>query len=384
MDSDNITSRSLLGILYGGVNFVLTFFQSLLLVPFILDFWTKENYGIWLACYAFITLMRTIDAGHQTYIGNEFMKAYHEDIARAKTILGSSIKIALFLGFLEVLIFLIVIYLEKENVLIGISTDGRLNIGLLCMLVSWWIIGSAAGVLVKCFLPVGLFNRTIFWSIIYKLIEIALLIIAVTKGWEIWYILCVLSIVFFLYCVIALYDIKSKIPSIYPWWQYGSFKQGFKGFITSLMLTFNGFIEQISSNGLLILIGNFASTAAIPVFTTLRTASNVFLQITQITINPLVPDMVRFHTANEKHKIASIFNINWFLLNFFLILPLILVVPFLQELYELWTRDKLVFDKLLSYSSNLVMLSQPFLINRSVDISLFNSLIILFRISLGS
>ncbi len=60
--------------------------------------------------------------------------------------------------------------------------------------------------------------------------------------------------------------------------------------------------------------------------------------------------MVRFHTANEKHKIASIFNINWFLLNFFLILPLILVVPFLQELYELWTRDKLVFDKLLSYS----------------------------------
>lgn len=346
----SLAKRSLSGLIYGGVQFFLNLLQGIILVPFILTYWTSEQYGTWLAIYAFISLLRTLDTGHQNYVGNEFVKFYHTDLKKSQEILGSSLRFALCIGGFEFFIFLTFLLAGHEAKVVGMPTTPMLNIGIMSMLLMWWAVGCVGGIIVKIILPIGLYDRTIFWGIINRLLEVVILLSAIYFQWEIGIVFIVLAITMFIYSIIVIYDIKVKVPSVYPWWQYGSFKQGFQGFKISLLLTFNNFIEQFSSNGIIILIGNLSTISLIPMFTTMRTVSNVFLQANQIILGPITPDIIKFHVLNEKNKIKDIIHINWFVLNFVLLIPILIVSPYLNKLYLLWTKNTIPFEPIFCYS----------------------------------
>lgn len=344
----NITYRSFSGVMYGIIHFTLSFLQNILIVPFILSKWGSENYGIWIASYAFISIMRTLDSGHQLYLGNEYIKLFYLDVDKAKKLLASGIKIAMLIGLLEFAIFFSIIYFNSEKLFIGVSTNYILNWGLGFMFFVWFLVGSAGGIIHRIILAFGLFNRSVFWSIVYKLLEVSLLLVAVLKNWSVGFTFIVLAAILFIYSIVVLIDIKNKVPSIYPWWVNGSIKEGFRSFKLSLLITLNGFVDQFNLNGMLILIGNILTASTIPIYSTLKTFSNIFIQINQIVLNPLLPDFIKYHTINEKSKINDILNINWFLLNFILIIPILLILPYTKDLYEWWTQGKLQFDILLS------------------------------------
>lgn len=346
----NTFARSVSSVFLGILQFALSFAQSIIIVPIILSYWSTGKYGLWLSCFAFFNLMRTLDAGHQAWVSNEFMRLYHINFEEAKEVLGSSIRIGLMVGFIELLIYVVAIAIGFDSNLVGFNTDKNINIGIIAMLFMWFLVGSAGGIIVKVILPMGLYNRTMIWGIINRVIEIILLLCTVLFSWEISNSLIIFSISLTIYSFIMLTDIKNQNHQLFPWWQTGSFRQGFKGFSTSLLLTINGFIDQFSTSGILIMIGNMGTPSMIPIFTTLRTVSNVFLQGNQITINPIVPDIVRYHAQDEKSKIISVFKINWWTMHFLLNLPILLLLPFIQPLYEWWTKGKLPYDQFLSYS----------------------------------
>src|SRR5688572_18171403 len=101
-----VEKRAIKGTLFGLIQFGLTFVQSVLLVPLLLTQWGQEKYGMYLAIFAFLQLLKTIDFGHQTYVGNEFNKIYFQNRSDSVVILGSSMMMALILGGVELLIFL--------------------------------------------------------------------------------------------------------------------------------------------------------------------------------------------------------------------------------------------------------------------------------------
>ena len=62
-----------------GASTVLSIVFQLLSVPICLHFWGSENYGAWLAIFAASMMLRTVDGGFITYVGNRLNLLYHQN-----------------------------------------------------------------------------------------------------------------------------------------------------------------------------------------------------------------------------------------------------------------------------------------------------------------
>lgn len=347
-----LEKRTLNSTLAGGLFFILTFIQSIVLVPLFLKYWGDEKYGVWISLFAFVELMRTFDLGHQSFVGNEFQKLYHNDKPTAKFLLGGSVRIGILLGFLELLLFLIIAILGYTSEILGLSEGLEIkliNWGIFSFLLSWWLAGSVSGILIKVILPLGLYAQTILISLIMKIAEITIIVFVITQNFSILTLCICLSIAQFLYSLGILFYIKHAMTDFFPWWEKGSWKIGFKNLWKSLVLTINGFLEKMNTNGLIILISNTFSAATVPIFTTVRTLSNVVSSLTNLIMNPLLPELIKFHSKKEGDKIKQVIETNWLVSGVIVNVPFVILVPIVEWLYALWTQDKLEFDPVLFF-----------------------------------
>ena len=341
----SIEKRTLESTIAGGVLFIISFVQAIVLVPFFLKYWGNEKYSLWITLYAFVNLMRTLDAGHQNYIGNEFNKLFHINKDEAKSLLGSSFKVAYLLGAFELFIYLVILFSGLHKNIVGIDeTQFNVSFGILVFLIMWFLVGSVGGILVKIILPLGKYSRSLYLNIIIKVLETTCIIVSLLLGASVNVLCLAISICWLLYTAYIMYDIRKMMPEFYPWWKGGSFKEGLSNLFKSMVITVNVFIEQFSTNGIVIFIANIVGVLKVPVFTTLRTVGNTFIQATTIVLNPLVPELIRFHVKEEYDKIRSIVIANWFVSSLIVNIPLMFLTPYIKVLFEWWTNGKIEFD----------------------------------------
>jgi O-antigen/teichoic acid export membrane protein len=138
--------------------------------------------------------------------------------------------------------------------------------------------------------------------------------------------------------------VRKILPNYFPWWQSVDWELGVRNFSHSLILTANGFIEQFNTSGIVLLVSKSLGTVFIPVFTTIRTVTNMVLQITNLVTNPLAPEIIRYHITGDKRKIGLILNTNWFIAGLLVNLPFLLVSPFISLLYSKWVKNSLIFN----------------------------------------
>lgn len=352
--SKSVEKRTLESTIAGLILFVLTFAQSIILVPVFLKFWGTEKYGVWITLYAFINLMRTLDLGHQNYVGNEFNKLFHTNKDEAKKAIGSGVRIAYLLGFIELSVYLLVLLSGIHKQVTGIALEEYpIAPGLLSMLFVWMAVGSVSGILVRMIMALGRYSRSIYLNMISKVFEILAMLACAYYNTSINMLCYVLTIVSLLYTLLLFYDIKKQMPEFYPWWQTGSWKQGFAALSKSIILTVNNFIEQFNNMGLILLISKMLGPLLVPVFTTIRTISNTVVQATSLVLTPLSPEITRYYATNDHNKISKVVDTNWFISGLLVNLPFVILTPFVSYLYAIWTKGKLPFDPQLFFSLTL-------------------------------
>jgi O-antigen/teichoic acid export membrane protein len=346
-----IEKRTLNSTIYGVIQFGLSFIHSILLVPLLISNWGTEKYSIYLNVFAFIQILRTLDLGHQVYIGNEFNREYHKDKESATGVLASSIRMALLLGFAELLIFLGFWWTGKTDTLLGITSDNPtpVMVGILCMVIMWWMIGSVAGVMVKAVLSKGVFAQTILWAILLKVMEIGLLIIAGIYNISLFNLLWLWAAINLAYSLIVYRWIWIHLDDIGIHWRKGSWKQAFRSVKHASVLTLNSLFEQFSTNGINFLITRYISLLVLPVYTTLRTITNMAVQMTNLVMNPLQPELIRYHSEQSGKKIASVTKTYWMIGGAMVNISLLAIAPFMAWLYAVWTNQQLRFDPVLFY-----------------------------------
>jgi O-antigen/teichoic acid export membrane protein len=79
----------------------------------------------------------------------------------------------------------------------------------------------------------------------------------------------------------------------------------------------------------------------------MRTLTNTATQASNIIMNPITPDLVKYYYRGESKKLSAVLSVSW-MLNGVLVGPAIviglwLVAPF----YRVWTRDAVSFEPLL-------------------------------------
>ncbi len=347
----SIEHKSFKGTVLGLISFLLNMVYSLMLIPVFLTYWGDIKYGYFLALYAFIQLMRTLDTGHQIFVGNEFSKNYYNNPAIAYQILSSSIAIAFILGFIELLIFILFWFSGVLPDFIGIDLQANHIFlgGMLSMLLMWWIVGSMGGILARIILAKGFYSESVMFAILIKFIETMIIFLAVYYNLTINLTFFLIAVATLFYSLIVFYWTAKRMPEFFPWWKNYNMNLGFSNFGKSIVLTINGFMDQMNNNGILFLIGKFLSVGIIPVFTTLRTLTNTMTMLTNLVIQPLIPEMIRFDSEGKKEKIWKIIEVNWLISGALISFSFLILIPIVDYLFNIWTNGHIEFNKILFY-----------------------------------
>lgn len=353
MNSNSIEHRAFKNTIVGALSLLVTLCQTVVLVPILLKYWGNASYGLWLTLMAGFNLLQTLDLGHQNYVGNELNVQYHTDIKRLRRTLGSSLLIAYFLGLVEIGICLLLIASGTLPLFLSLPSqviaEHQLSVGLLLLSTMWLLFGSVGGIIVRIMIPSGMLYESQWLGIAVRLTQFISIVIVAVDGGNIlaaclWY--AVLQSVMSL---LVLQYIKLKLPQFYPWWYGAQWREGLHNLQKSLVVTLIGIGQQLSNNGLVILISALFTAAVIPSFTTLRTLTNTAGSVTTILIMAVFPDMIRFHANRETEKLVDIFNVNWFISGICVNFGIILVLPMIEPIYLYWTKGYLVFNPTLFF-----------------------------------
>lgn len=344
----NIQHRALKNSFVGLISFVFSIMQAVIIVPVLLKYWGNEKYGIWLALYAGFSLLQSLDNGHINYVGNKINITYNTDKNELRKTLSSSFLMAMIIGSVQILIVVLLILFNYLQSVIGIDSkifyQYSIPASMLILVTAWLFSGSIGGILHRLMIPTGFYYQAQWWGILYRFCQFLSIIIVALIGGSILEASIFYVLIQFIVYGLTFYYIKIKIPEFYPWWKDAEFRIALLNFRKSLVYTFTSFVQQLCNNGLILFISNLFSSIYLPIFTTIRTMTNTALSITNLLINSVFPDFVRYHAAKEKEKLYSVFNANWFFSGVVVNIGLITVIPFAGYIFKLWTKGIINFD----------------------------------------
>jgi O-antigen/teichoic acid export membrane protein len=324
---------------------------QLISVPICLKYWGKEAYGSWLAIYAAFMLVRSLDIGFVSYVGNKLNYLYHQDQSALREHLASSVIGITAIGTIQLAIGVAAMFSDGIVLLIGVSsapaTDHRSSMALLVMIATWVLSGSYLGIVHRLLIPAGMMYQAAWWSMGFQVSQFSGIILAATLHFDM-----LQTSLLFAFSQLAIYFasaiyIQQKLPAYFPWWRAGRPSTGIRDLGCSMWLAASNIIQQGSINGTVILVAALSGPAAVPVFTTVRTLSNLWVNVTNVLTTPLVPDVVRYQATGDGRKLVTINEAYWVLVGTAVNLGVLITYPLISPLYGYWTAHAVALDKLL-------------------------------------
>lgn len=349
MSRNGVEHRAARVSLVTGLSTLLSVGFQLISVPICLKYWGKETYGSWLALYAAFMLVRSLDTGFVSYVGNKLNTLYHQDQNALREHLASALAGIAVIGALQLSIGVAAIFSDGIVLLLGVTsgaaTDHRSSLALLVLISTWALSGSYLGIVHRLLIPTGMMYQAAWWSMGFQVSQFTGIILAAMLHFDMLQTSLLFAFVqFSIYLASAIY-IRRKLPAYYPWWRGGRPRTGIKDLGLSMWLTASNLIQQGSTNGTVILVSALSGPAAVPVFTTVRTLANFWTNVTNVLTTPLLPDIVRYHATGEGHKIVTLSEAYWVLVGTAVNLGVLIAYPLIKPMYGYWTAHAVALDK---------------------------------------
>jgi len=313
-----------------------------------LRYWGKTTYGTWLALSAAYTILRTVDGGFTAFVGNKLNMLYHQDQDEMRRVLSSAIWGVILLGSTQIIIVLALYFSNSLGLIMGGAasqlTANQTIFGLMVMSITWILTGSYIGVLHRFLIPNGMLYQLLWWVMLLQVSQSLSIMLAAYLQLSVFN-----AALFFAFAQAAVYIcsafyIKWRLPQFYPWLSGAKLKIGLREMVQSFPMTINGAVQQAGNSGVVILISVVLGAAVIPIYSTMRTLSNLWTTVTNIVTAPLLPDIVRFHATKEPRKFIMIHKTHILLMSIIINLSIMLAYPLIDTVYLYWTRGKLPID----------------------------------------
>ncbi len=326
---------------------------QVVLVPLYLSYWSLETYGIWLAIQALISVLTSVDFGHQEFLGFEFLRLGKDKRAEIGRYLSAGILVSVGLNVAQTALIGGIIaagalphLLEKTA---GIGSRALHEAGLVLLLqgVAWFVSTSLPGLLARALAPYGYYPRMAWWGLLATVVSALVPIVAVCCGAEL------------LATGLALTGalVVASIPQYVDMWRllrqegigFGrpSLALGGQNFGHSLAVSGKGFLETARLQGVRLLLAPLAGVASLAAFATMRTGANVALQGLNSITSPMLPDFMRFLHQRDQARSEAAFGVVWILVVSVMTPAVVLLQACIEPLYLLWTRGRIVFDPVL-------------------------------------
>ena len=330
-----------------------TMATQIILVPVYLSHWDVKTYGIWLAIQGIMSVLSMLDLGYQSYMGFEFLRLGQRNILDLSKLLWSAIVFGVLIGLLQILLIWLFVFTDVISFLIGENktNDPQLvhSAGIVLILqgVTWLVIMTVPGLMVKALAAFGYFPRTAWWGFFYAITVAVAPLIAVVMGADLMVAGIVLACSAHAFAFLLYFDLlrllkKEKIKLIKP-----SLKLGYSNFCLSLPLLGKSLFENVRQQGVRLVLAPLAGPVGLAAFSTMRTGANVALQGLNTIINPLLPDLMRFLHDRDQPRSEAAFSTIWIVIVAFLAPGVVILQMFIEPFYLYWTQGKIPFDPLL-------------------------------------
>jgi O-antigen/teichoic acid export membrane protein len=348
LNGEPIEHRAAKVSLVNGLSMILGIGSQLVSVPVCLHYWGKESYGSWLALFSAFMLLRGLDGGYTAFVGNKLNYLYHQDTAALREHLSSAVFGIAIIGFLQLVLAAGTLFFDPLSAMLGMSADHTddltAKLGLLALMMSWVLTGSYLGIVHRLLIPAGLMYQAAWWGMEFQICQFgAIMVAAVLRLNMLQTSLVLASSQLASYVASALY-VRYKLPGFSPWLKGAKRRIGLRDLGQSVFLTTSNLIQQGAINGSVLLVSVLAGPVAVPVFTTVRTLTNLWTAVTTILSTPLLPDVVRIHAKGEVQKLVAINQAYWVLVGSAVNLGAILSYPLIPFLYGQWTAHAVVLD----------------------------------------
>jgi O-antigen/teichoic acid export membrane protein len=342
-----ITRRARDGSIAAAVSFLANLAQALLLVPVLLGAWGAERYGLWVALSSLLTLLTTLDSGHNTFVGNELLRSWPTDRAGARSLFAAGVLGALGLGALELLVTAVLVLGGGLPWALGQaagSVPGEAALAFVLLVLTWVVQGSLGGIWARLYPAGGRYARAVWWGIAYRLLATVVTIVAVAVGAGILGVVLATSLMTLAYVAALLRDVRARFAGMEPFGVGGRPGLALGNLARSLVVTGSALVVQLQQHGVVFLLSAGVGLSLLPVFTTTRTLANVFFQASAVVTGPLQPEMVRLRALGEHDKLADTLRALWFVSGIPVNLGLCIGLPMYAPLYRAWTGAAMAFD----------------------------------------
>ena len=349
MSRGGIEHRAARVSLVTGLSTLLSIGFQLISVPICLKYWGKETYGNWLALYAAFMLVRSLDTGFVSYVGNKLNYLFHQDQNALCEHLASALTGLAVIGSLQLSIGVAAMFSDGPALLLGVTagpaTDYPSSLALLVLISTWALSGSYMGILHRLLIPTGMMYQSAWWAMGFQISQFAGIILAAMLHFDMLQTSLLFAFVQFSIYLASAFYIRQKLPAYYPWWRGGRTRTGIRDLGRSMWLTASNLIQQGSTNGTVILVSALSGPAAVPVFTTVRTLANLWTNVTNVLTTPLLPEIVRYHATGEGQKMVTISEAYWVLVGTAVNLGVLISYPLIDPMYGYWTAHAVALDK---------------------------------------
>jgi len=327
--------------LVNGVSTILGIAFQLISVPVCLHFWGKEEYGSWLALFSAFMLLRGLDGGYGAYVGNKLNYLYHRDPAALREHLSSAVYGIVIISTLQLAIAVGALAFEPLSRMLGIPANHveslQAKLGLLALMASWVLTGSYLGIVHRLQIPAGLMYQAAWWAMVFQICQFASIMAAAMLRLNMLQTSLLFALSQIVVYVASAGYVRRALPHFSPWLMGAKGRVGVGDLGHSLFLTTSTLIQQSATNGSVLLVSALAGPVAVPMFTTVRSLTNLWVAVTTILSTPLLPDVVRVHANGETRKLLSINRTYWALVGSAVNLGAILTYPLIAFLYGQWT-----------------------------------------------
>lgn len=376
-----------------GATTVLSIVFQLISVPVCLYFWGETLYGEWLAVFAAATMLRTVDGGFVTYVGNRLNLEFHGDPGELRRTLASSIFGVLLLGLVQIGLALAAIFFGGLEWLFGASGVEAIDaapVAIVILVVTWVLSGSYIGILHRLLIPTGFMYESAWWSMGYQSsVFVGIIGAAALRLDLIGTSLLLAGIQAVVYVSSAIY-IRFKLPEFAPWIRNPEWKIGLRDLVGSTIFTFSGALQQIATNGMMLFVAGTFGAASVPVFTTIRTLANLWTNVTNTLSSPLLPDVIRYHATGQREKLVALLDAHAWLLTGVVNFGAVATYPVLVFMYGYWTGGQLVFDPTLAAAllaavmfTNAVGLTNVYLVGANDTLTILTTAVVRAVVSIG-
>lgn len=334
-----------------GLSTVLSIALQILTVPICLKYWGAKSYGTWLALFSVFSMLQLTSGGYVNFVGNQLNLLYHQSKEAVQKTLASALVGVSILGGVQLLALAGLMAMQAMPVLLGEEGQGsdvwQINVAMLTLTLSWLLGSFYLGMVHRLLVPAGLMYQAAWWSLAAQLCMALAIVFAAMAGAN----LFVASLAYFIvnvgFAYMSAWYVRNKLPQYFPWWRGFSYEQGVRDLLHSIPQIISGLIQQGSTNGLVLLVSALAGAAAVPAFTTVRTLSNLWTNVTNVLTAPLLPEVVRFHAKQEHEKLLTVQQVHSVLVGGSVNLSILLAFPLLSTLFAYWTRQSVVLDSAL-------------------------------------